>query len=573
MSVSSSRVLRFASGGAKVFGKYTILAKLGQGGMADVYLAVVRGPAGFSKLVVIKRLKVDVGEDPEFRQMFLDEGKLAARLNHVNIVQSNEVGEIDGHHYLAMEFLDGQPLNRIIQRLKKRNESPVSEYLRVLSETLAGLHYAHDLTDFDGTPLGVVHRDVSPHNIFVTYDGQVKLVDFGIAKAATRSQNTATGVVKGKISYMAPEQALCAPVDRRADVFSVGVMLWELWCGRRFWGDLSEVQILKKMAFGDVEKLSETTQDVPPELDRICNKALSMVPADRYDTALDFKKDLDAFIASVDRKVDGTEVGKLVSELFEDRRQEVKSLIQDRLASLKVGADDGAEGRETLPELNADGTVPPDEGTRPPVVSSPSIDSAPASTSGVIATGMPATEVTQTRPPMKSLARPLGLAAGGVVVIAALVVGLKVGSSESTPETSASAPADEAGLIVVRIETEPQDATIFVDDTPAGKNPFSAKFPSDGTAHRIRVEAEGHETHEEMVAFDANVERKVVLKKKDEDAPAAASATASAAASASASAAPDAGPAVRPPWTGAPVPPKPPTATKTGSDIDRNPWD
>jgi len=567
VSVSSSRVLRVSVGVAKPFGKYTILAKLGQGGMADVFLAVSRGPSGFSKLVVIKRLKSDVGEDPEFKQMFLDEGKLAARLNHVNIVQSNEVGEIEGHLYLAMEFLDGQPLNRIIQRAKKREEKPVSEYLRVLSETLAALHYAHELTDFDGTPLSVVHRDVSPHNIFVTYDGQVKLVDFGIAKAATRSQNTATGVVKGKISYMAPEQALCAPVDRRADVFSVGVMLWELWCGKRFWGDLSEVQILKKMAFGDVDSLAAIAADVPPELDRICTKALSMVPADRYETALEFKEELDAFIANVDRKVDGGELGKVVSGYFEDRRQEIKSLIQDRLANLKVDTPDG-EGMPPVMTSEratmADTELPADDKWRP--ASSSAADGMPASNSGVIATEMP-NQVTQTRPPMKSLGRPIALALGGVVVVAALVIGVRVGESETTPDASTSAPVDRSNLIVVHIATEPADATIFVDGAKAGKNPFSAKFPNDGRAHRIRVEAEGYEVHEEMVTFDADVERKFVLVKSVDDSgePAA---SASAPASASASAAP----VVPPPVTGTRPPLPPRTSTKTGSDIDRDPW-
>jgi len=534
--------------------------------MADVFLAVARGPAGFSKLVVIKRLKPDVGEDPEFKQMFLDEGKLAARLNHVNIVQSNEVGEIEGHLYLGMEFLDGQPLNRIIQRVKKREVNPVSEYLRVLSETLAALHYAHELTDFDGTPLDVVHRDVSPHNLFVTYDGQVKLVDFGIAKAATRSQNTATGVVKGKISYMAPEQALCAPVDRRADIFSVGVMLWELWCGKRFWGDLSEVQILKKMAFCDVEDLSTTTTDVPPELDRICSKALSMVPADRYDTALEFKEELDAFVASVNRKVDGGELGKVVANLFEDRRQEVKSLIQDRLASLKV---DAVDDEASVPEVNLGrATMADDEGRSGP--GSPArVDAMPASHSGVIATEMPS-QVTQTRPPMKSLARPLGLAAGGVVVIAALVVGLRVGGSDTVPSASTAIPNGDVELIALHIETEPEDAIIFVDGTRAGANPFSAKFPSDGRAHRIRVEAEGYEVHEEMVAFDADVRRTVVLVKTAEvEAPVG---SASAAASASGSAAPDAGPASPPPAGTRRPPPPPRTGTRTSSDIDRDPW-
>jgi eukaryotic-like serine/threonine-protein kinase len=246
VSVSSSRVVRFALDIARSFGKYKLLARLGQGGMAEVFLAVAFGPSGFNKLLVIKRLRPELAEDSAYLSMFLDEARLAARLNHPNVVQANDVGSIDGQHYLSMEYLDGQPLNRLFTVARTQGLQPTAAYLRLVSDTLAGLHYAHELADYDGTPLNVVHRDVSPHNVFITYDGQVKLVDFGVAKAATHAQRTSTGVVKGKISYMAPEQALSVAVDRRADIFSVGVILWELVTGQRFWGDRSEIQIPKR---------------------------------------------------------------------------------------------------------------------------------------------------------------------------------------------------------------------------------------------------------------------------------------------------------------------------------------
>src|SRR5262249_46403785 len=156
--------------------------------------------------------------------------------------------------------------NRVINRAVKRDgpgKFPIGVALRIVSDALAGLQYAHELTDYDGTALKIVHRDVSPHNVFITYDGQVKVVDFGIAKAAVRSAETGTGIVKGKISYMAPEQALSHPVDRRADVFSVGIILWELITGERFWGHLSEVQILQKMAFGEPASLRSQKEDAP----------------------------------------------------------------------------------------------------------------------------------------------------------------------------------------------------------------------------------------------------------------------------------------------------------------------
>jgi len=226
--VGESKVGRASS--ANVLGKYRLIAELGHGGMAEVFLAVAQGPAGFNKLTVIKQIRPQLADDPEFLSMFLDEARLAARLNHPQIVQTNEVGHEANRYFIAMEYLEGQPLNRVVNRVG-RERFPLAMHIGLLADTLAGLHYAHDLTDYDGTPLEVVHRDVTPHNIFITYEGQVKVVDFGIAKAMNSSSETKTGVLKGKVAYMAPEQARGEKVDRRADVFSVGVMLWEAAVG------------------------------------------------------------------------------------------------------------------------------------------------------------------------------------------------------------------------------------------------------------------------------------------------------------------------------------------------------
>jgi serine/threonine protein kinase len=189
-------------------GRYVPILELGRGGMADVKLAVARGPAGFNKLLVVKTLLANIEEDPDFVAMFLDEARLAARLNHPNVVVVNEVGEQEGRYFLAMEYLDGQPLQRVLARAAKRGEAfPRALWLRILCDALSGLHYAHELKEFDGTKLNVVHRDVTPENVFITYDGVVKLVDFGIAKAVGRTVETKMGVVKGKIGYLSPEQA------------------------------------------------------------------------------------------------------------------------------------------------------------------------------------------------------------------------------------------------------------------------------------------------------------------------------------------------------------------------------
>jgi eukaryotic-like serine/threonine-protein kinase len=215
-------------------GKYRVIAELGRGGMANVYLTVAQGPVGVQKLVALKVLRASVATEPETLAMFLDEARLAAQLNHANIVKTYEVGSEGGRHIIVMEYLEGQTLSAVLRKAKSAGAPlPLPIFLRVILSVLDGLHYAHELTAYDGSPLQLVHRDVSPQNVFLTYDGQIKVVDFGIAKAATSESRTATGVIKGKLSYMAPEQMVASGIDRRADVYSVGCVLWAAVAGEK----------------------------------------------------------------------------------------------------------------------------------------------------------------------------------------------------------------------------------------------------------------------------------------------------------------------------------------------------
>lgn len=324
------------------FGKYQLIAGLGHGGMADVYLAAIHGPEGlgFSKLLVIKRLRPNLVEDPEFVAMLVDEARIAARLNHPNTVNTLEIGEVDGQYFIAMEYLDGQPLHRLLNRGRAAGDPmPLEHQLTVLAETLAGLHHAHELLDYDGQSLGVVHRDVSPHNIFVLYSGQTKVVDFGIAKAAGRASETKQGVVKGKMTYMAPEQAKgSADIDRRADVFAVGIILWEALTDSRMWKDLDELTILGKLLDNDYEASPKAVNpEVPDELDAICRKALAHRPDDRYATAEEFAEALLGYLRSTGKRPTAKELGDHVAMLFADKRQQTKSVIEAQLAQLKRG--------------------------------------------------------------------------------------------------------------------------------------------------------------------------------------------------------------------------------------------
>ncbi|HEY3817990.1 MAG TPA: protein kinase [Polyangiaceae bacterium] len=310
-------------------GRYEVFATLGRGGMAEVFLAVSRGPKGFNKLVVLKKLRAHLVDEPSFRQMFLDEARLAARLNHANVVQSYEVGERDGSYFIAMEYLDGQPLNRLLEELRTRGERlDPAIAARIAADASNGLAHAHELADYDGTPLQIIHRDISPHNIFVTYDGQVKLVDFGIAKAAVSQARTDVGVLKGKVNYMAPEQALGGAIDSRADLFAMGVVLWEMIVGRRLFDGENAANTLHRLMNEPLPTPSSVAPGVDPALETIVMRALAKNPDERFASARELRATLDGWLQSTHRSVRGEEVGAVVSSRFETVRAQVQKKIR-----------------------------------------------------------------------------------------------------------------------------------------------------------------------------------------------------------------------------------------------------
>jgi serine/threonine protein kinase len=317
------------SGSNTAFGKYQLFASLGRGGMADVFLAVARGPMGFNKLAVIKRLRAQLADDPSFRTMFLDEARLAARLNHPNVVHTYEVGEQDNIYFIAMEYLEGQALNKVISEAVKTNKV-FDEVVcaRIVSDALSGLHHAHDLKDYDGRPLQIIHRDISPHNVFVTYGGVTKLVDFGIAKAALSSTETEVGVLKGKVAYMSPEQAMAGPIDQRSDLFAMGIVLWELLTRQRLMTGDSAAATLHRLLNASIPTVSSVRADVDPELDAIVAKALEKDPKYRFQNALEMRDALDTFISSSGKGPRVEDVGHTLSAMFQSTREEVQKQVQ-----------------------------------------------------------------------------------------------------------------------------------------------------------------------------------------------------------------------------------------------------
>ncbi len=300
--------------------------------MADVNLAMVQGPKGsrFAKLAVVKRLRVGVADDPEFVTMLVDEARITANLRHPNVVQLFEVNVEGGRPFLAMEYLDGISLTRLRERGRKAETLTRDLEYVIVTDILAGLHHAHELTGFDGTRFSLVHRDVTPHNVIITVDGFVKVLDFGIAKAIGSAAITQQGVVKGKLRYMSPEQARGAQVDRRADIFSVGIILWEAATGRRFWDHYPEGEWIGHALLAGAYRASPRSVDptVPEALDAICARALALDPNERYATAEEFRVELENFIG--DRGILGRrKLGPLVTTLAERERKILKSIIEE----------------------------------------------------------------------------------------------------------------------------------------------------------------------------------------------------------------------------------------------------
>jgi serine/threonine-protein kinase len=456
--------------------------------MANVYLAAARGPSGFNKLVVLKSLRSDFAVDAELMSMFLEEARLAARLNHPHVVQTYEVGDYAGRPVIVMEYLEGQTLANVETRAKAL--LPLSLRLRVLVNALEGLHHAHELADFAGKPLGLVHRDISPQNVFITFDGQVKVLDFGIAKVVNSQVQTATGILKGKLRYMAPEQMLASEeLDRRADIYSIGVMLWEAVSGQRMWQGQSDMQVMTQVASGAVPPLRSVSPDVSESLERICARALSLDPAKRHATALEMANEIEVELEHIGTGGTPRQLGQLVRDLFEDLRTRTRATIEAALLEAR-------EGPESQPEIPSNLV---NIGTR---IS----EESPSGRSGNGSFSQVATAPT----PKRSRAAPWAAAAlafvAGIAVVGFTTRGHPthppVGSASAAPpvpsavaSASASVPVPPASAppagVTVALSATPPRATLFLDGHALPSNPYKATLAADGSSHRVLAEAAG----------------------------------------------------------------------------------
>jgi serine/threonine-protein kinase len=304
-------------------GRYVLHYLLGRGGMGSVYLSRLVGAEGFERWVAVKQLHEHLADDPNIVSMFLDEARTSARLSHPNVVQVTDFGVEGRAPYLVMEYVSGENLSVINRRCRKRGTPlPIPLSVRVLAWACEGLHHAHELKDDAGQPMGLVHRDVSPQNVLVSYDGVVKVTDFGIAKVAHRAGSlTKPGQLKGKAAYMAPEQVQGLPIDRRADVFALGIVLYEATTGRRLFQSDNEFESLRRIKDGDITSPRIVDKLFPEGLEQIVLRALATRAEDRYQTAREMQRDLEQFLGKSGDLVGSAELADFMEETFADRRK------------------------------------------------------------------------------------------------------------------------------------------------------------------------------------------------------------------------------------------------------------
>jgi serine/threonine protein kinase len=311
---------------AKHFGRYEVVRHLASGGMAQIYLARLTGIGGFERYVALKTIRGERARDPAAVTMLLDEARLVAALHHHNIAQVHEVGVAGDAHYLVMEYVHGETARSLLERALERDARlPLAVSLAIVASAAAGLHHAHECTDGSGEPLGIVHRDVSPSNILIGYDGAVKLIDFGIARAEQRQTETQTGILKGKSGYMSPEQCRCEPVDRRSDIFALGIVLYELTTLARAFRGINDYETMQRIVRGHLPPPSRLVPGYPQELEALVLRALAPDPDSRFATAAALHEELDAIAGRLGGIASPATVGRYLSGLFGQRPEPWRS--------------------------------------------------------------------------------------------------------------------------------------------------------------------------------------------------------------------------------------------------------
>ncbi|MEM6958099.1 MAG: serine/threonine-protein kinase [Myxococcota bacterium] len=477
-------------------GRYEIVGELATGGMAEILLARKEGPGGFERAVAIKRILPNFVNERSFVDMFVDEARIAARINHTNVVHYEELGQDEGQLYLVMEYLEGESALSLQRRARARGHAlSFAECAYVVAQAASGLHAAHEMNDLNGNPLDIVHRDISPQNIFITYRGEVKVMDFGIAKAADRITVTEAGALKGKFAYMSPEQADGANLDRRSDVFSLGIVLYELTTGRRLFRRATPVATLRAASKARVVAPSSVVPDYPSALEEVCLKALAKDRSERYQTADEFRRALLVAIRVIapDTFPQDTLPQTLVA-LFSDRIEEKRRLLRKVSSGSVITSIPSGETEVTveLPSvedmLDAPEDDAPQDATARPALPSD--------------TGAPA----RRRPRLAAAAVAILTLVGGALAWS-LRDGPAVASVSGDGEANVHELADEPANVavptasnenvpaqadMVEVHCENAPATVYLDGLRIGESPVQVPRPSVDVALELRHE--GFET-------------------------------------------------------------------------------
>ncbi len=334
--------------------KYILLDLIGVGGMAEVYRCKLLGNQGFEKIIVLKKLLTQAAQDKETVENFIDEARLAALLQHENIAHIYDFGEIEGGYFIAMEYLFGKDLHSIIQRAKEDGLTiDMKIALMIASKICDGMDYAHNYTDMGQNRLNIIHRDLSPHNVFITYDGKVKIIDFGIAKAELFDNRTRAGVIKGKISYMSPEQLTKETIDHRSDIFSIGILLYEmLSCKKMYVGDTAT--LIRKCMQGDFEKLNNVHPGLPDAMYEILEKALEVDREKRYQSCSEMKADIEDLLFSLDKRPNAEVLQRYMTFLFAEDYEVEKTKLYSTTRRFDKIYSDGDDEKTQVTSYKSD---------------------------------------------------------------------------------------------------------------------------------------------------------------------------------------------------------------------------
>ncbi|MFO0668654.1 MAG: protein kinase [Polyangiaceae bacterium] len=473
--------------GSARIGRYQILGTLGAGGMAEVLLGRLVGPSGFERLVVVKRILPHLAGRRAFVDMFLDEARVVAQIRHPNVVTVHELGNEDGELFLVMEYLDGESAGGLLRRLSvKRERLPFAVAAYVVAEACAGLHAAHELTSPTGESLHVVHRDVSPQNVFVTYSGAVKVLDFGIALAGDRQTRTEAGQIKGKFEYMSPEQWREEPLDRRADVFALGIVLYELSTGHRLFRRATHLETLDAICEAPIPKPSTLVPDYPPLLERVCLRALERNREDRYATAADMRRELLPFVNAEDLEPEAT-LARVMAKTFADRIEEKRSMVRAARTGDALASVPPADVDETI-ELPLVGGPIATQIVSVPREGPAADDGAPAP-SAVVATPVASTSTRSRKPVWIALGLVAAAAIGAAIFGAAR---REVAAPSIVPTVTASASNAIAPGVAPSSDVSPTPVDAAADAAPTEPAPATTaarpdKRPSSPSRRPMRA--------------------------------------------------------------------------------------